>query len=195
MLLDVLAKIRHYLFKQLWSEVILSGMHPIGQILNFDDQREFQNRGAEHMQTSIRLVDAPNIDENEDSEIVEFIDKYITCALPEETKYPEMSNLVRRVQTHHHTTTCRKKKGVACRFNVPWAPSDKTRIVRSEEKIDETIVKQSKKPIEKVLSYIVTISDLSDVTLSECRVTAEQYDNALVVYNRFSGPLWSGPNH
>ena len=49
------------------------------------------------------------------------------------------------MQTDHHTTTCRKKKGVACRFNAPWAPSDKTRIARSEEKINETIVKQSKK--------------------------------------------------
>ena len=36
--------------------------------------------------------------------------------------------------------TCRKKKEVACRFNAPWAPSNKTRIIRSEEKIDETIV-------------------------------------------------------
>ena len=99
----------------------------------------------------------------------------MTCALPDATRYPEMSNLVKKVQTHHHTTTCRKKKGVACRFNAPWAPSNKTRIVRSEEKIDETIVNQSKKLIEKVLSYIVTISDLSDVTLSqmleECGVT------------------------
>ena len=31
-----------YVFKQLWGKVILSGMHPIGQILNFDDQREFK---------------------------------------------------------------------------------------------------------------------------------------------------------
>ena len=40
-----------------------------------------------------------------------------------------------------------------------------------------------KKNIEKVFSYIVTISDQSDVTLSEileeCGVTAEQYDIAL----------------
>ena len=98
---------------------------------------------------------------------IEFLDKYITCALPDETKYPEMSNLVKKVQTHHHTTTCRKKKGVTCRFNAPWTPTDKTRIVRSEEKIGETIVMQSRKLIDKVLSYIVTISDLSDVTLSE----------------------------
>ena len=37
------------------------------------------------------------IDENEDSKVVEFIDKYITWALPDKTKYPEMSNLVKKV--------------------------------------------------------------------------------------------------
>ena len=105
------------------------------------------------------------------------------CFTLDATKYPEMSNLAKKVQTHHHTTTCRKKKGVACRFNAPWVPSNETRIIRFEEKIDETIVSQSKKIIEKVLSYIVTISDLSHITLSqileECGVTAEQYDSAL----------------
>ena len=116
-------------------------------------------------------------------EVDEFIDKYIVCALPDATKYPEISNLVKKVQTHHHTTTCTKKNGVVFRFNAPWAPSNITRIIRSKKKIDETIVNQSKKLIKKVLSYIVTISDLPDVTLSqilgECGVTAEQYDNAL----------------
>ena len=66
---------------------------------------------------------------------------------------------------------------------LPWIPSDKTRIVYSGEKIDKNIVNQSKKFIEKVFSYIVTISDLSDVMLSEileeCAVTAEQYDSAI----------------
>ena len=46
------------------------------------------------MHASIHLVDAPKIDENKDSEIVEFMDRYITCVLPDETKYPKMSNLV-----------------------------------------------------------------------------------------------------
>ena len=69
-----------YVFKQLWGKVILSGMHPIAQILNFDDRREFQNRGIEHMLVPIHIVDAPKIDKNEDYEVVEFIDKYITCS-------------------------------------------------------------------------------------------------------------------
>ena len=104
------------------------------------------------MHAPIHMVDSSKNDESDDSEIVEFIGKYITCALTDATKYPEMSNLVKRVQTHHHTTACRKKKIVACRFNAPWPSSDKTRIVRCEEKINEIIVKQSKKHIEKVLS-------------------------------------------
>ena len=150
-------------------------MHPIGQILNFGDRREFQNRGNEHMHVLIHIVDAPKIDGNKGSGVVEFTDKYITSAF-DETKYPEMSYLVKKVQVHHHLTTCRKKK-VACRINAPWAPSNKTRIVHSVEKIDETIVKHSKRLIDKVLSYIITRSDLSDVTLSEileeCGVTEE----------------------
>ena len=73
-----------------------------------------------------------------------------------------MSKLVKKVQTHHQRTTCRKKKGI----------------------VKETIVKESKNLIDKVLSYIVTTSHPSDATtlsevLEECGVTAEQYDNAL----------------
>ena len=67
------------------------------------------------MHAPIHLVNAPKIDENEDSEVVEFIKKYNRYALPNETKYPEINNLVKKVQTHHHTTTCRKRKGIAFR--------------------------------------------------------------------------------
>ena len=56
---------------------------------------------------------------------------------------------------------------------------DKTRIVWSEEKTDETIIKQSRKLIHKVLSYIVTISDLSDVTLSEI---LELHQNSIAMH-------------
>ena len=44
------------------------------------------------MHAPIHIVDAPKINENQDSELVEFIDKNITCVLPDETKYLEMSN-------------------------------------------------------------------------------------------------------
>ena len=44
------------------------------------------------MHTLIHIVGAPKIDENNDSEVVEFIDNCITlCALSDEKKYPEMN--------------------------------------------------------------------------------------------------------
>ena len=88
-------------------------MHPVAQILDFDDQKEFQNRGTEHVWAPIHIVDAPKIDENEDSEVVEFIDKYITCALPDETKQPEMSKESVEQPLYNHL---QKREG--CRMQI-----------------------------------------------------------------------------
>ena len=66
---------------------------------------EFQNRGTEHMHAPIHIIDVPKINGNEDGEVVEYIDNYITCALLDETKYSGRSNLVKKVHTHHRTTT------------------------------------------------------------------------------------------
>ena len=58
--------------------------------------------------------------ESNNNQLFEFImANCITYALPEEAKYPEMSSFVKKVQTHHHTTTSGKKMGVACRYNAP----------------------------------------------------------------------------
>ena len=63
--------------------------------------------------------------------MIAFIGKYITCSIPKEKEYPALNKLVNKVQQHRHTFTCREKKGVACRFNAPWPPSDETPIVCS----------------------------------------------------------------
>ena len=94
--------------------------------MNFVDRREFKNRATEHVHAPNRVGDAPKIDENEVSEVVGFIDKYVTLALPDKTKYPEISSLVKKVKTHHHATNCRKKTSITCTFNTPWAPSYET---------------------------------------------------------------------
>ena len=97
----------------------------------------------------------------------------------DETKYVEISNLVKKVQS-------RKKKGMTCRFRATWVPSDESRRVHFEENMDETKVKQSKKLINKVYSSIVTINDLSHITLSEILeksgFTEEQYELECVKY-------------
>ena len=88
----------------------MSGMHPIGQVLNLDSKDEFQGRGIEHLHAALHIVDAPKIDVDEDDVVTHFTDKYITCALPDKNEYPELHKTVKTVQTHHHTTTCTKKR-------------------------------------------------------------------------------------
>ena len=60
---------------------------------------------------------------------------------------------------------------------------NKTRTVHSDEKLDETKEKQRGNFNNKVYSYVITISNLYYVTLSETleeyEVTAEQYDIGL----------------
>ena len=111
-----------YLFtKFLDPNVIMSGMHIIGQIIIYDETREFQGRCVQHLHCAIHVKDAPKLDENTDSEILEFIHKYITFFIPHKDAKPELHELVISRQTHTCTTTCRKKKGVCCCFNAPPA--------------------------------------------------------------------------
>ena len=38
-----------YIFRQVFGKVIFSGTHPIGNVLNFDAEYEYQNRGPLHI--------------------------------------------------------------------------------------------------------------------------------------------------
>ena len=55
-------------------------MHPIDKVLKSDDQSEFQNRGTEFNAFLIHMADAPKTDENEESEVLKFIDQHSPCA-------------------------------------------------------------------------------------------------------------------
>ena len=131
---------------------MMSKMHPIGDILNFDSKREFQQKGPEHPHIGIHVMGAPKIDEDDDSVVAEFIDKYITCSIPDKNDYPELHKLVTSVQRHRHTQTCTKKKGVTCRFNAPWPPSDQTKIIRKEH-FDKEEERNCKK-VESLCFYV-----------------------------------------
>ena len=178
-----------YLFtKFLGPTVIMSGMHPIGQILNYDEKREFQMRGVEHPHCALHVKDAPKLDENSDNEVVDFIDKFITCSLPDENTEPELHELVTSRLSHKHTFTCRKKKGVRCRFNAPWPPSKTTRIIRGEN-LSREEVKKSKRVVDKVLHEITSMQyGLNDVILEDildfCRISEEEYENAMDTMQR-----------
>ena len=81
------------------------------------------------------VKDAPIIDKDSDEVVTEFIDKYITCSVPDKEQYPKLQKVVTSVQVHSHTQTCKKSKQPECRFSFPQPPTDYTRIVRKKSVI------------------------------------------------------------
>ena len=69
-----------------------------------------QSRGTQHFHAAVHVKDAPQIDRELDEEVISFIDKYISCALPDVDSDPELHDLITKRQVHHHTRTCKKKQ-------------------------------------------------------------------------------------
>ena len=90
---------------------------------------EFQHRGSPHAHQFIKLKDVPifdpDIPESYD-EVCAFIDELITT----DTDDPEVANII-YVQRHRCTYTCLKvsRGKKSCRFDAPFTPMDRTRIL------------------------------------------------------------------
>ena len=63
------------------------------------------------------IENAPTLEKNSEEEIVQFVDKHITCSADD----AERAHLV-ELQTHKHSKTCRKKRKAICRFGFPLPP-------------------------------------------------------------------------
>ncbi|TKS65620.1 ATP-dependent DNA helicase PIF1 [Collichthys lucidus] len=110
-------------------EVLMSPANPIGKIKDYFYRVEFQQRGSPHVHCLFWIENAPIIDKNTDAEVIQFIDRYVTCELPSNDE--ELLDTVTSVQQHskRHAKTCKKGKTV-CRFNFPRPPSARTFISR-----------------------------------------------------------------
>ncbi|VDI54623.1 Hypothetical predicted protein [Mytilus galloprovincialis] len=69
--------------------------------------------------------------EDSDDDVCAYIDRFITCRLPDESE-SELFDLV-SLQSHKHTKTCRKKGKKTCRFGFPKPPLKKTTILHPLE--------------------------------------------------------------
>lgn len=147
----------------------------IAHILNFDDLREYQGRGTKHFHIPLHGEGTPKL-EDEDSEVIEFIDQYVVCSLSIRKLFKiEWSG--KTLQSHHHTQTYRKKEGVVCRFNASWPVTNETLIIRKAENTDNRVLSQAVKTddLDKV-----TEKELLDVT----GVSEAKYHEALKMWKR-----------
>ena len=85
-----------------------SSSKPIGEIVDYFWQVEFQLRGSPHVHSLWWVKEAPDLQTVEGLRAVPgFIDKYITTKIPSEGE-DELRTLVMRLQRHKHTHACQK---------------------------------------------------------------------------------------
>ena len=92
-------------------------------------------RGSPHAHTVIWVKNAPKYGIASNEKVCNFIDKYISCAVPEDNE--QLKELVLTLQNHKHSTYCKKRRG--CRFNFPQPPSYNTLISEPNDDDDDTL--------------------------------------------------------
>ena len=117
------------------NDVIMSQANPIGKVRDYYYRTEFQQRGWPHIHMVVWVENAPRYSDDSEDEVIEFIDKYISCEVPPESD-EELHEIVTSVQTHskNHTKSCRKG-GKVCRYNFPKPPSNRTFICEPVDRI------------------------------------------------------------
>ncbi|RXN36713.1 replicase helicase endonuclease [Labeo rohita] len=115
----------------LMTHLLLSPAQPIGEVEDYFYRVEFQARGSPHIHLLAWVKGAPEFENQSDQEVCDFIDRYITCHLPDPTSDPELHKIVTEVQLHSrkHSKSC-KKGNMLCRYGFPKLPVSKTTITR-----------------------------------------------------------------
>ncbi|KAL9951086.1 hypothetical protein ACROYT_G043682, partial [Oculina patagonica] len=159
-------------------DVLKSSAMPIGEIADYFYRIEFQQRGSPHIHGLFWVKEAPQYERSCNEEIVNFVDKYITCHKPGTSS--EMEDLV-NLQTHRHAKTCKKAGHKICRFNFPLPPMPRTMILTpldsscfDEE--GEKLIKGNAEKINKVLDSMKYGEDISfEHFLNKLQLTEKSY--------------------
>ena len=140
------------------NTVLKSSCEPIGKLLDYFYRVEFQQRGSPHIHMRVWIENAPTLETNSEREIVQFVDKYLTC----NTDNEKTANLV-GLQSHKHSRTCRKKGKPICRFGFPLPPLPRTMLLYP---LEEDVDKYKKKNTE-LLKAMNEYKDNVDMTFEE----------------------------
>ena len=158
-----------------------SSAQPIGEVIEYVIRIEFQARGSPHAHTLIWIKDAPKLGYADEADVKAFIDKYISCSLPDDDQ--ELRALVEGLQIHRHSPTCRQKG--SCRFNYPKPPSPHTIISDEPQENCQQQIDFAVKNLTAV-KQVLESKDLStDITLQEvlnrAHLTLHDYTKSLSI--------------
>jgi ATP-dependent DNA helicase PIF1 len=171
-----------YFFEQkmqtFWSKIILNNSGPLGKVIAHFWRREYQMRGAPHIHYKLKIDGAPIYGVDSDEDVIKFIDKFITCRLPDKNTEPELYDLVIKYQLHKCTDSCLRKKNfrgsisTQCRYGFPRMATPQTTLNTIEETMTSRLVGRGNKKIYNLK-----------------RTEQERYIND---YNEKMLPIWGG---
>lgn len=175
------------MFDHRWNtflkEVIIKG-EIIGKVKDHFHRIEFQQRGSPHTHCLFWIQDAPLLDKDDDQTICDFVDRYITCKLPDKASDPDLHEIVSNVQQHskNHSKSC-QKNGTTCRFNFPRPPSSKTFVSRnqSDPSVSEEKKANSQNTLQKLWNVLQNdeIENMTTQNLfKKAGVTQEEFEEA-----------------
>ena len=168
---------RHFQYRlnTFFQDFLKSSAHPLGEIVDYGIRIEFQSRGSPHAHTVIWIKDAPKYGVNDDSEVCDFIDRYISCDIPKEEG--KLKELVLLLQQHKHASYCKRHN--KCRFNFPHPPSPRTLIAKPN--CDKEVIDKAQTVLSKVRGVIGDGQISLENVLEQAEVTNSEYMENLQV--------------
>ena len=111
-----------------FQDFLKSTANPLGEIADNAIRIEFQARGSPHADCVIWVKDAPEFGVDNNDDVCDFIDQYVSCKVP--AVDGKLKDLVLYLQKHKHSWYCRRNK--TCLFSSPKPPSVKTLITKDD---------------------------------------------------------------
>ena len=94
--------------------VLLHG--PLGKIQYYAIQIEFRVRGSPHIHSSHWILNLPKLKKINIDDYRKWVDSAISSDLLHPNNEPELFELAKNYQIHHHSKTCCKYRNKKCRF-------------------------------------------------------------------------------
>ena len=122
----------HNRFHSILRNLILCKDNPVlGPVAHHFWRVEYQMRGAPHAHLVLWIDKSPLIGRESNEEVLKFIQRYITCSVPNIDESPTLNKLVNNFQRHKCGTYCQRKYKTRagqfltrCRFGFPRASRD-----------------------------------------------------------------------
>jgi hypothetical protein len=95
-------------FHSFWSNFTWNFQGPFGEVLADYWRREYQARGCPHIHFKLWVKNAPIYGVDPNSEVIKFIDKHLTCRIPDPKLEPKLYELVMKYQIHKCSSSCQR---------------------------------------------------------------------------------------